>query len=255
MQPPTNLNRAEKRLVGLTQLGKPAHFNGDVCRASVIRALCVKAFRNVKVDPKGIQIVGATIAGVLDLEAVKVEFPLGLRHCQLLQRPIFAGADLKLLDLRGAQCAHGIDATDLEVGTKLLLGDGFAAWGEVRLYGAEIGGDLDCTAGRFVNRHGVALNARGCPDQRLRLPVQGCLGPNRSSRDRRGGLHRSSRRRLRGNRQFRGRRGGSPVPGEDQRRLGLHQCPFRQPRRSRAERRGREHRRGGVPAQQLVDRA
>ena len=143
MQPPTYLNRAEKRLLALTRIGKPARFpQGCILRATVIRALCLKAFHNAEVDPKGIRIVGATIVGVLDLEAVKVEFPLRLRCCDLLQRPTFAGADLKLLDLLGAHCLQGIDATDLKVDTKLLLSAGFESWGEVCLYAAEIGGYL-----------------------------------------------------------------------------------------------------------------
>jgi hypothetical protein len=43
----------------------------------------------------------------------------------------------------------------------MFCGEGFAATGEVRLPGAHIGGQLDCTGGQFSNPDGYALTADG----------------------------------------------------------------------------------------------
>lgn len=43
----------------------------------------------------------------------------------------------------------------------IYLGDGFKAKGQVRLLGADIGGDLDCSGGEFENPEGVAFDGTG----------------------------------------------------------------------------------------------
>jgi sRNA-binding regulator protein Hfq len=61
-----------------------------------------------------------------------------------------------------------LDASNAEVTGSVLLGNGFAAEGQVGLYGAEIEGTLDCNGGRFQNpaaanvaESGMALSAVG----------------------------------------------------------------------------------------------
>jgi len=74
------------------------------------------------------------------------------------------------LDCRGARLRNdsgpGLNADGLEVGQDVYLRDGFTATGSgedgaVRLAGAHIGGQLDCTRANLRNDSGPALNASG----------------------------------------------------------------------------------------------
>lgn len=156
------LSRAEQRLRAEVAKGRPVRFKGRARRlpADVIRALCVEKAPHEKIEAKRISISGATIVGVLNLEGLALNFPLRLINCVLRERPILTGATLALLDLSGTSCAKGIEASNLKVTTALTL-RGFSAEGEVRLYGAEIGGDLDCTGARLANPGAIALTAEG----------------------------------------------------------------------------------------------
>ena len=56
---------------------------------------------------------------------------------------------------------HALNAQGVEVTGAVFLRNGFTAKGEVRLSGAKIGGQLDCSKGSFANEGGDALNAQG----------------------------------------------------------------------------------------------
>jgi hypothetical protein len=60
-----------------------------------------------------------------------------------------------------AQSVHGIMADGLAVKHDVFLSRGFIANGEVRQLRAQIGGDLVCDAGSFMNEDGRALSADG----------------------------------------------------------------------------------------------
>ncbi len=55
----------------------------------------------------------------------------------------------------------GLTADGIEVGGDVILDQGFQAEGEVRLLGAKIEGQLNCTNASFTNENGKALNADG----------------------------------------------------------------------------------------------
>ena len=67
-----------------------------------------------------------------------------------------------------ANSGMALDAEDIAVTGSVLLCSGFTAEGQVRLYGARIGGDLVCVEGEFINPpqanlyvSGMALDAEG----------------------------------------------------------------------------------------------
>jgi len=118
--------------------------------AGLIRWLSVDPAAADRVDPIGIHLFGARITGILDLSFVCVPFPLRLFRCRLAQEVLLRSAQLPALYLNGSRTGP-IRADGLSVRGYLFLSDGFTAGGEVRLPGAQIGGGLDCSHGRFKN--------------------------------------------------------------------------------------------------------
>ncbi|MDG4576082.1 MAG: hypothetical protein P9C36_07200 [Defluviicoccus sp.] len=135
-------------------------------RADVLRALCLGLRPDWPLDPRGVQVQGARIDGALDLEAATVAVRLAFWGCAFTAAPIVRDATLKVLSLDGSRLP-GLEGDRLTVEGALLL-RGTRASGEVRLLGAKIGGNLDCSGGSFENPEGVALNAD-------RADVQGVL--------------------------------------------------------------------------------
>jgi len=136
-------------------------------RAELIRWLCTEREAASRVDPKGIQLVGAKVTGRLDLSFANVPFPLCLLRCCLTHQIIVASARLPALYLNGSR-TRSITADGVTVFGNVFLRAAFTAEGEVRLLGAQIGGDLDCSGGVFRNppqkdvpESGKALNADG----------------------------------------------------------------------------------------------
>jgi len=119
-----------------------------VIRADLIRWLCVDEVAKKRVDPSGIGVYGAKISGGLNLVAVVLPFRVVLIHCRLTEDANLEDAQVPLLDLEGSW-THAIQADRLNVRSGIFLRNGFQAEGEVRLLGAQIGGDLTCTGGAF----------------------------------------------------------------------------------------------------------
>jgi hypothetical protein len=176
MQVPDNLTQAETRLLIAAKEGEIADFTtGDperdnpaggadweaerMIRAEVLRALCLGAWPEMNIGPKGIRIKGAHVTGVLDLETTTLGFPLRLTYCHISCGLAFVGAEVKLLDLRGTHCLGGIQADGLRASHSVWLGHGFLANGTVSLIRARLGGHLFCEQARFRNRGSIALQA------------------------------------------------------------------------------------------------
>ena len=135
-------------------------------RAAILRWLSTEREARDLVDPKGVRLAGAKVEGQLDLGDLDVPFPLLFTFCIL-------DAGLNLRDARAAglclnRCRTGpILAERMRVGGGLHLTRGLTN-GEVRLLGAKITGDLDCSGGKFLGaevetesekKGRVALNA------------------------------------------------------------------------------------------------
>jgi hypothetical protein len=129
-------------------------------KADLIRWLCKDRDAASAVDPRGIQIHAARITGALDLSFVSVPFALRLRRCHFTDDASLISSDLPALDLAGSR-VQSVTADGANVRGDVFLNNGFNAEGEVRLLGAQIGGSLECTGGRFENRGKRALSADG----------------------------------------------------------------------------------------------
>ena len=129
-------------------------------RAELVAWLCMNEQARKQVHLRGIQVYGADVTGPLDLSFVNIPFQLMLRHCRLEEDLNLSRAEVSELDLQGS-LVHGIQADGLIVKNDVFLRRGFTTNGEVRLLGAQIGGDLDCIAGTFTNERGSALSADG----------------------------------------------------------------------------------------------
>jgi len=135
------------------------------CRATVIRDILRGRFA-ADPDPHGLRLRGARITGRIDLEILTTEVNFELEDC-LLEEGLFAqDAQLASLSLTRCQLEHPteppLDAARLTCGVLALEGAriiGHAEAGAVRLTGAHIGGDLDCTGAVLVNDSGPALYA------------------------------------------------------------------------------------------------
>ena len=134
-------------------------------RATLIRWLCVDRYAKALVDPVGIQFWGAHVRESLDLSFVRVPFPLAMLSCRVMHYINLQAAEIPGLNLHGTS-VPGLEASGIRVKAALFLRSGFTSSGEVRLLGAQIGGDLDCRGATFrssgpsgVPGGGIALSA------------------------------------------------------------------------------------------------
>ena len=119
-------------------------------RAELLGWLCMDREAQKAVHWQGIQVYGADITGPLDLPFVSIPFQLALRHCRLRKAINLRWTEVSQLDLQGS-LVPGIKADGVIVKSQVLLGNRFAATGEVRFPGAQIGSDFDCSDGTFTN--------------------------------------------------------------------------------------------------------
>ncbi len=128
-------------------------------RADRIRWLCLVPEASSRVDPAGVQVVGAKITGELDISHGQIPFPLFLLRCHLKEAAGLNWARLPVLSLQGSR-TRSISADGLGVEGGVFFRGGFAAEGEVRLLGARIGGPLDCLGSSFKNPPQVAHDGK-----------------------------------------------------------------------------------------------
>ncbi len=125
-------------------------------RMTLIRWICRDANARDLVDPKGIQVYGAKLIGVLDLSEVRVPFRLALIRSRVFEEMLLRAIELPLLALDGSW-VRAIKADGAAVKGGVSFRNGFRAEQQVRLHRARIGVDLDCGGGTFINpaRKGV----------------------------------------------------------------------------------------------------
>lgn len=136
-------------------------------RTDLIRWLCVNRIARELVDPIGIPAFGARIPGAIDLSGVTVPFGLTLSRCRSMARASLRSTEIPILDLQGTWL-QSLLADAVTIKGDVFLRNGFRTEGQVRLLGARIGGDLDCSNATFANPpqrgvsgSGIALNANG----------------------------------------------------------------------------------------------
>lgn len=134
--------------------------DGNRVRAALVRFLALGGDARAPVHEHGVQLQGAWLSGGLDLSAARVEQRLALVSCTIGWINLVQ-ATMKFLDLRGSRLTAGLEGDALRCEGSLLLRDGFHVTGEVWLFGATIGGNVECTGGRLDAGEGEALNLQG----------------------------------------------------------------------------------------------
>jgi len=142
-----------------------------------------------------VRLLGAQIGGNLECDDARFENPPQTRTTE--------GG--KVERVPGTGTALNADGINVKGGT--FLREGFHAQGEVRLLGAQIGGNLDCTGGRFENPlltrtteggkgagdwHGAQRRPDRCEGQRF--PQRRVSGPRRGAAARRANRRQSRMR-------------------------------------------------------------
>jgi hypothetical protein len=167
-----DLSPFEKRLVAACALGEvcspdnwddkrpesDAATEANTIRADLIRFLALGGDSKHPVHEEGVILSGGWIEGVLNLSYGMLSFRLNLQKCYFDSTPVFMAASLPELALIGSSMP-GMIADGMIVKGDVFLREGFIASGEIRLLGAQIGGDLSFTRGKFYNPKGKALNA------------------------------------------------------------------------------------------------
>ncbi len=161
------LSANEKRVIDAFRTGTIADF-GDVrpergtaantLRADVLRGILIG--RHVSPhdrDPRGLHIKGAFINGPLDLRGARIDCLVTLENCWIDGALIIEFAELDEFDLRGSRCA-GISGQAVKLNHSLMLTAGFRCEGEALLVAADIGGNLNLSGAKLVNRNRHALS-------------------------------------------------------------------------------------------------
>jgi hypothetical protein len=167
------LNDAEKEVVAAAREGRVARFGTKVpetdaekgankIQAGLVRFLALGGDDVTPVHERGVRVRSAVIHGDLDFVGCTLVGDLVLLDCELTGTLTLHGARIRTANLGGSLCQE-IIADRLEAAGGVFLRNGFVAQGAVRLLGADIKGDLDCSNGRFewTNENGGALHCDG----------------------------------------------------------------------------------------------
>lgn len=168
-KPMTAETEAEKKLLRAVKTGGVAKVSGrlsgflppcwphsDVIRADFLRHVCLHPDL-YEVHPGGIHISGALVQGSLNLSFCEVKRPLALDGCCFDQCPNFMFSRTRFMVFK--KCAlPGFRADGLSVSGVLKM-NGSVVTGEVRLLGADIGGQLGCEGATFANQGEDAFSA------------------------------------------------------------------------------------------------
>ena len=135
------------------------------CRATVIRDILLGRLGGHP-DPRGLRLRGARITGRLDLGNVTTGVNVELTDCLLEEGIIGQDARLASVLLTGCRIEHPseppLDGTRLTCSVLVLHRAsviGHSNGGAIRLSGASIGGQLDCSEATLRNDSGPALVA------------------------------------------------------------------------------------------------
>ncbi len=128
-------------------------------RAAFLRFLALGGDDQAPVHEKGLQVRGAWISGMLDLSYAEIAGALVLTECHFKEMPELLDTSIKGLFSLAGSAVPGLLADRLICSSSVFLRQGLTSSGEIRLVGAKIGGNLDCTRGEFENQNGTALNA------------------------------------------------------------------------------------------------
>lgn len=163
------LKPGERKLLEACRVGKPALLGAEMpnsptdasrVRAEFLRFLLLGGDEQAPVHERGVQLQGAYVEGELMLRSCRISSSLMLQKCFFSKEFIAQDTSVSgLFGLSGSHLAAGLYADRLQCVAGVFLRNGFVAKKQVRLLGAQIGGDLDCSGGYFEDEERDALNA------------------------------------------------------------------------------------------------
>jgi len=162
------LKPAEQELLEACRLGIVADISKErpeaatddnTVRAAFLRFLALGGDEQAPVHEHGVQLVGAWIDGVLDMEAARILSDITIKACYFDKSPLFSRARIAgTLDLSDCDLLS-FSGDFLVCDGDLLLCRCLSSFSEVRLLNARIGGNLQCDGAKFDGNGGVALLA------------------------------------------------------------------------------------------------
>jgi hypothetical protein len=100
------------------------------------------------VDPRGIRVWRAKVSGALSLSDCTIPFPLDFRGCEFDGCFSLVASETRQISLQGCSLAKGISADRLVAHGALIM-RWVRSFGEIRLHGATIEGNLEVSASRL----------------------------------------------------------------------------------------------------------
>jgi hypothetical protein len=155
---------AETFLLQSCKAGRPAIISdampgkqrGKRIRGDFVRFLALGGDAEALPYEAGLAIEGAYIEGFVDLTGCATKGGLRFTKCRFENEIWAHGTTALFLCLDGSE-APGLDFENCTITGNLFLTDGFRSTGEVRLNGAQIGGNLECQGASFENER-IAIN-------------------------------------------------------------------------------------------------
>lgn len=142
-------------------------------RAGFVRFLLQGGDEHAPVHEQGVKLQGAFIEGPLDLLGCHIPANVALTHSRFNDRILAIDAQIGgSFSLQGSHLTLGLSADRIRCSGSFFLRTGFKTKGEVRMLGAQIGGDLNCEDGLFEVTKGDALSL-DCADIRGTLHLSG----------------------------------------------------------------------------------
>jgi len=115
-------------------------------------------FLDENADYRGTCIANAVISDVLDMGFCETKFPVRFHNCYFVREINLQHLTCPELDFRGCTLIRSFDARMVKVSGSVNLA-GVVSVAVVSLANAEIGGQLVCTDGSFLNKKGCAFRA------------------------------------------------------------------------------------------------
>lgn len=163
------LSKVERQLVAHCARGEPFVLGTEPpekplvanrIRAGIIRFLLIGGDGRNPIHENGVMVRGAWVQGEMNLNHARCLVRLEAEACRFDRKIVARETRIPALSLTNCSIPS-LMADGIRVTGDVELGDKFATAGEVRLLGAEIGGDLNCDGGHFSNKNGIALAADG----------------------------------------------------------------------------------------------
>lgn len=167
-------SRLEIDLLAKCRLGSPARLSASLpkdrrnpdlrVRGELVRYLMLGGCNTKHSDsclphPKGVNIRGAWIDGIIDLNGCVSKLNLTLMSCLFTQRLDLQDACIGALFLDGSRFEKAVDLHRIKVTHGVHLRDGLIALQGIDLVGAKVGGSVDLDHSTIISKAGNAINA------------------------------------------------------------------------------------------------